>query len=81
MRAKYDADTVKLSERFVKALKEVMAAEVEMMQKQNPEFADCWYWGRCTVSDLVYLDAFAFQYGSKEDMPEDGLDRFAVITL
>ena len=79
MKANYDTFEIKLSERYVNALKEVLAAEVEMMREARPEDANSWHWGRATVGDLTDAKSVEFQYGAEEDMPDDGLGRFAVV--
>jgi len=79
MKASYDGESIKLSKGYVDALKEVLAEEVKMMQKAWPENADLWYWGRATVLDLGRAGSVEFTYGSDDDMPDDGLGRFAVV--
>jgi hypothetical protein len=61
MKTTYDTYLpVELSKRYVKALKELLAAMVEMMQAADDKSVE-------------------FQYGAKEDLPDDGLGRFAVV--
>lgn len=79
LKTQYDDIEVALTKRYTDALKAVLAAEVEMMGRAWPEDADLWYWGRATVGDLANVKSVEFQYGAKEDMPNDGLGRFAVI--
>lgn len=81
MKAKYDSDEIELSQAYVDALREVLVAEVEMMQMQeaDSELADCWHWGRAYIGDLAKGHSVGFYYGHEQDMPDDGLGRFAVI--
>lgn len=79
MKAKYDLEPIELTNRFVDALKELMAAECDMMQHNEPEFADAWTWGRCTINDLCRRDGLEFEFGGDEDLPDDGLGKFAVV--
>lgn len=75
----YDIDkTIELTDRYINALKELMAAECEMMQQGDSGFAGCWTWGRATVGDLAFQH-LEFEFGSDEDLPGDGLGRFGVI--
>ena len=41
---KYDTEEIKPTSRFIEALKELIRAEMEMMQIAEPETADCWTW-------------------------------------
>lgn len=77
MEAKFDTEAIELSPRFIQALLELMMAECEMMQAREPKLAHHWTWGRCTVNDLASLNGLEFEYGGDEDMPDDGLGRFA----
>lgn len=79
MKANYDSDDIELSEGYINALKKVLVAKVEMMRASRPEDADSWYWGRATVLDLASAKSVEFVYGSEDDMPDDGLGRFAVV--
>lgn len=79
MIAYYDCYAINLSRAYRNALKKVLIAEAKMMQAQAPEDAACWYWGRVTVLNLANVQCVEFQYGAKEDIPDDGLGRFAVL--
>lgn len=77
MIAKYDDEQVELTERFVNALIELMQAECEMMAKFDS--AEFWTWGRCTVIDLAISGGTEFSFGGDDDLPSDGLGKFAVV--
>lgn len=79
MLVKYDNAQIELTPRFINAVHELMAAECEMMQINDPVFANYWTWGRCKVNDLASADSLEFEYGGDEDLPEDGYGSFAVI--
>lgn len=76
MNAKYDDTTIRITPRFRKALEELLAAECEMMAKNDPTHADCWTWGRCEIQDLSSERGLCFTFGGDEDKPEG--KRFAV---
>jgi len=48
-----------------------MRAEIEMMKKETPEYADCWEWGICEINDICKADGLVFQYGENIDKPSD----------
>ena len=79
MKAKYDQEDIEITTRFDNALIELMQAECEMMQQNEPDHADCWTWGRCRVGDLAYLQGLSCSYGGEEDKPLDGLGDFGII--
>lgn len=79
--AKSDAEEIPLTPRFVAALKELMAAECEMMSLYSPESAPAWTWGRCQISDLAIEGGVVFNYGGSDDRPSDNLGDFGVISL
>jgi hypothetical protein len=79
MKAKYDLEPIELTDRFVDALKELMEAECEMMQENEPDDKHCWTWGRCTINDLCHRRGLEFEFGGDEDLPVDGLGDFAVV--
>ena len=66
----YDQIELIETERFIAALEEVMRANMEMMIKSDPEYADCWTWGVCYLPDLAISD-ISFEYGGEADKPED----------
>lgn len=68
MKARYDDKTVDLSEGFLCAIELLMNEMVEMMKAAEPEFADSWHWGRCTISDLSLsrFDGMTFEYGGMD---------------
>lgn len=68
---KYDTEEIKPTARFTEALKELMRAEMEMMQIAEPETADCWTWGICEVGDLASAKGLRFEFGGEEDKPDE----------
>lgn len=76
MNAKYDTTTVKVTPRFKRALKELMAAQCEMMAQAEPEYADCWTWGNCKIADLSSMRGLQFTFGGDDDKPKGA--RFTV---
>ena len=70
MKARYYGKEIELSDRFLNALCELMRANLEMMRNYHEEFADCWTWGVCIISDLAYRH-IEYQYGGDEDRPDD----------
>jgi len=79
MKLKADDKEIEMTPRFEAALKELMAAECEMMQKADPENADCWVWGNCGIGDLTCADCLEFEFGGKENKPEG--EQFTVSRL
>jgi len=77
MHAKYDDETVRITPRFRKALEELMAAECEMMAKNDPKYADCWTWGHCEIADLCRMDGLRFTFGG-DDCERSSRKRFSV---
>ncbi len=69
--ARYDTEELKLTPRFVEALKELMWAEMEMMRSHEPDMADCWTWGKCEVGDISGPAGLAFEFGGDDDKPDD----------
>ncbi len=78
MKAKYDIETIKLTPRFIKAIKELMAAECETMQKNKIMDAEYWTCGRCLVNNLSSSNCLEFTYGGDEDF--EGKKRFKVFS-
>ncbi len=79
MKAIFDTEPIILTQRYLKAIVEIMRAEIDMMQGQtdfgNP---DWWYWGRCYIHDLASRN-LEFIYGGAEDLPGDGYGKFAIL--
>ena len=69
--AKYDTEDLKITGRFIEALKELIWAELEMMRAHDPETADCWTWGICEITDIAMTNGLSFQFGGEEDKPKD----------
>lgn len=77
----FDDIPVKITQRYIDALIELMAAEIEMMKLADPDYADCWHWARCHVNNLAYEGALSFSFGGEEDDPEDDMGQFGVIVV
>ena len=67
---KYDTKEIEPTDRFIEAVQELMRAEMEMMRLNEPEYADCWTWGVCTVNDLAMGKGFEFEFGGDEHKPD-----------
>ena len=80
MKALYDREEIEITQRFINALKEVMAAECEMMAANEPDSADCWTWGVCEINDLSHSSGLSFEFGGEEDKPEYATEKFTVIS-
>lgn len=64
----WDKDTgFKASSEFIRALKNLMIAEIKMMRKNNKMDSECWFCGSVKIHDLANSGCFEFQYGGKED--------------
>lgn len=77
MYAKHDDEIVELTTDYIKALRNLMRTECDMM---NEHHGCGWDWGRCTITDLSNTDGIEFDYGSADCRPADGLGQFGVIT-
>lgn len=51
------------------ALKELMAAECEMLTEINSDFASHFTWGRVRVGDLLLSNRYSFEFGGNDDHP------------
>lgn len=60
----YGSETTQLTPRFVRALKELMAAECEMFSKLYPEDAEDWQGGVCRIGNMGSSSALEFEYGT-----------------
>lgn len=58
-----------ISDRMKDALKELMAAECEMLTEINPDFASHFTWGRVRVGDLLLSNRYSFEFGGNDDHP------------
>ncbi len=76
-KARYGEIAITLSPDYKKAIIDLMKAECAMMGKIDG--ADVWYWGRCTISNLSRADCLVFEYGERDDMPNDEKGRFAIL--
>lgn len=66
----YDGEEIPITPGYIDALKSLMLEELMMMQKAQPNFADCWSWGICTVGDLAGMRRLDFEYGGEEHKPK-----------
>ena len=73
--AKYDTENLKLTPRFIEAVKELLRAELQMMKDHEPENAECWTWGICEIGDLANARGLQFEFGGEDDKP-DGFPEF-----
>lgn len=69
---KYDTEEIKPTKRFIKAIEELLRAEIEMMRLHDIDKydQDCWAWGICTVRDLAAVRGLEFEFGGEEDKPK-----------
>lgn len=65
----YDGEKLEATPRFIAALRELMDAQMEMMRLHHPEYADCWSWGECRISDMCSARPFEFSFGDDEVRP------------
>ena len=79
MKTKWEGDEVEVSARFLAAVVELMEAECEMMGTAKGFEMTDWTWGRCRLGDLSTNKSLEFTFGGDEDLPDDGLGRFAVL--
>lgn len=70
-RARWDKERkIRLTRRYVEALKEVIRAELEMMRNQESRMhPEAWTWGEVTVNDLASSVGLKWQFGGDEDKP------------
>ncbi len=78
MRARWDDWEVRLSPRFIEALAAFTEAYRATMQEQDTESAECWTWDRAYVPENLAVAGIRFEFGSDEDLPDDGLGRIGV---
>lgn len=79
MKALYDTEEIKVTPRFKAALIELMKAQCEMMQENEPDMSECWTWGICEVGDIATARGLQFEFGGDEDKPAGA--RFRVIPI
>ena len=70
MKATYDQRDIKVTPRFKNALIELMKAQCEMMAENEPDFAECWTWGRVEIGDIATYQGLSFEFGGDEDKPK-----------
>lgn len=68
--AKYDTEEIELTPRFIEAIQELLEAELEMMQQQKQENAECWTWGVCEIGDLADSNGLSFEFGGDDYKPD-----------
>lgn len=81
MKAIYDDELISVTERFISAVKELMAAECEMMAAAHPDYPDDYTWGICRIKDLARVGALDLQYGGDEDKPRGMTEKFMVVSI
>jgi hypothetical protein len=77
--ARYDDKQVTLSKQYLKALHDLMRAELVMMRAAYKENAHCWTWGKCEVGDLSLAACITFEFGGEEDRPDGMVGETMVI--
>lgn len=64
---KYSGKRLKYTEEFIEAVKNLLIAEIKMMRKNRPEYADAWDIGVADIEDLEHAGAIMLMYGGIED--------------
>ena len=67
MQANYDGKKIKLTDRYIKAMKELLQAELEMMSNFDEDYSDCWVKGFAVINDLACASGIEFLFSSDED--------------
>jgi hypothetical protein len=62
-----DEGTVSLTARYIAAVREVLAAEAEMMTASKPEHAEHWTRGVAEIGDLSGCGAVEFFFGDDDE--------------
>jgi uncharacterized OB-fold protein len=78
---RYDDERVVLTQRYIDALVELMAAECEMMRAHEPDMAACWVAGMCEIGDLSTIGSVTTSFSSAEDKEHDEPEPFAVFVV
>ena len=68
MKMGYDQKEFEVCDTFVSGLERYALAVLETMQKEDPEFADCWTACLITIDELQP----EFEWGSIEDISDEG---------
>lgn len=68
MKTKYNGKKITLTKGYINAVKNLMREEILMMRKVNKKYAELWYCGSASVSDLASAEGLSFCFGSKEDV-------------
>ena len=76
---KYLGIKVKLTQRYIAALKELCEAELEMMANTPGMHKELWTWGEVVLEDLECSDSLSFHFGREGDKPWKGRDKVRVV--
>ena len=69
MKVKLDQKDIILSQSTLDALIQYMRCFIIDMRQNEPDNADCWDWGICTITDLANSYP-VFQYGGASDFED-----------
>ena len=72
---------VELSPEYIKALRNLLKAEVEMFRNTPGFDKECWYWGKALITDLGRNNGIQFTFGEKGDNFSGSNKRFSVFVL
>jgi hypothetical protein len=67
MQAKYEDKKIKLTDRYIKAVKELLQAELEMMANYDKDYSDCWVKGFAVINDLACVSGIEFIFSGDGD--------------
>lgn len=65
----FDGERVEPTARFIDAVHEVLAAQMEMMRTDRPDCSDCWAWGVVTIKDAADRNYMEFSFGDEITRP------------
>ncbi len=72
--------TIKLTPRYIDALKEVILAEIKMMQNNNLHMSkEDWTWGEVVIENLSCSSGLSWTFGGEEDKPDGMVGKARVI--
>lgn len=74
--ANWDGGPVKVTPRFMAALKELALAEIEMMSKLHG--SDFWSWAKVEVGDLANIGWLRMEFGGDDDKPKGMKDQVSI---
>ena len=69
MKVKCDDRELELTDGYIQSIKNLMVNCILMMREVQPEYAEAWYYGVCTISDFMDSNGHRFTYEGKEDIP------------